>query len=131
MILARVISGLLGVIYLLNAGHMILAPEHWYLTTPGVPANGPFNAHFVIDIGLIYLACAAAFAVWAWRPAVGAVVPAMAAAWPLLHGLFHLAHWTEGLPEGLALWTELIGVVGLAGLGAAVAWRAASIEGRA
>lgn len=39
---------------------MVLAGASWYRTVPGVADTGPFNPHFVQDIGLAFLAAAAA-----------------------------------------------------------------------
>lgn len=33
---------------------MIITPELWYQTTPGASATGPFNIHFVRDIGIAF-----------------------------------------------------------------------------
>ena len=48
-----------------NSIFMLLAPEGWYLAVPGVTSTGPFNQHFVRDIGLIFLFLGGAFLVGA------------------------------------------------------------------
>ncbi len=45
----------LGLAALANGVYMLLAPESWYFAVPGVTTTGPFNQHFVRDIGLIFL----------------------------------------------------------------------------
>ena len=41
---------------------MLLSPLSWYRYLPaGVPHTGPFNAHFVRDIGVAYLVAALGF----------------------------------------------------------------------
>lgn len=111
--------GFLGLFYLVNAGWMLLAPHGWYLATPGVPGTGPFNPHFVCDIGLAFLASGVMLLAGA-RGGVAATTLALAGAvWPALHGLFHIWEWlTDGFPAAPTVAaTELFGVVGAAGLG--------------
>ena len=36
-----------------NGLFMLLAPSTWYHFVPGVTHTGPFNQHFIRDIGLI------------------------------------------------------------------------------
>ena len=46
----------IGLINILNAVWMLIAPEHWYYNLPaGVPESGPLNVHFIRDIGCIFL----------------------------------------------------------------------------
>ncbi len=71
--------------------HMWLAPLHWYTITPGVAMMGPYNAHFVRDIALIFLVSAAALAWGGWKQDRTAGV--IGAAWPCLHALFHVWIW--------------------------------------
>lgn len=40
---------------ILNGVVMIVAPELWYLQTPGASDTGPYNIHFVRDIGIAFL----------------------------------------------------------------------------
>jgi hypothetical protein len=50
-----------------NALAMLADPLGWYNTVGGVADTGPFNPHFVRDIGVAYLTCAlcaAAAATW-------------------------------------------------------------------
>ncbi|MEM9623476.1 MAG: hypothetical protein AAF993_17655, partial [Pseudomonadota bacterium] len=49
-----VVAMLLGVLMLGNGIFMLFGPESWYWLVPGVPDRGPFNQHFVRDIGFIY-----------------------------------------------------------------------------
>jgi len=41
-----------------NALYMLADPAGWYGHVDGVPDTGPFNPHFVRDIGVAYLTCA-------------------------------------------------------------------------
>ncbi len=47
---------------ILNGLVMIVAPEFWYQQTPGASATGPFNIHFVRDIGIAFLAAGSGLA---------------------------------------------------------------------
>jgi hypothetical protein len=81
---------------------MLAAGRWWYGAVPGVPETGPFNPHFVKDIGAAYLVVGAAFAGLAVR-ASGAARGAAAAgaAFLGLHAAIHLAE-AAGAPAGLA-----------------------------
>lgn len=58
---------LLGIGMLANALWMLAGPMHWYTEIPaGVPDTGPFNPHFVRDIGCAFLTTGVAL-VWAAR----------------------------------------------------------------
>jgi hypothetical protein len=57
-VLALAIGILLGI----NGLAMLLLPADWYGLVPGVTETGPFNHHFVRDIGAAYLVAAAALA---------------------------------------------------------------------
>ena len=58
---------LAGVFSFLNGGWMLVSPLSWYEKFPaGIPHTGPFNAHFIRDLGIVYLIVALTF-VWASR----------------------------------------------------------------
>ena len=81
---------ILPAILAINGAVMMLAPAWWYPRVPGVIETGPFNDHFVRDIGAAYLACAVALG-WAVRdPARGLGVAVAAAAFLTLHAAIHL-----------------------------------------
>ena len=65
----RLVAGLLALILAANGLAMLFAGHTWYDTLPGATMTGPFNPHFVKDIGVAYLVCAAAVA---WLAARGA-----------------------------------------------------------
>ena len=86
----RIVAGLLGAFLAANAVAMLMASQHWYLAVPGVPATGPYNGHFIHDIGAVYLVIAASLGWFAWRPAQGWGALVAAATWLVLHGLIHV-----------------------------------------
>ena len=54
--LKRILAGLLGAMTVANGAVMLAYGERWYAMTPGVPHTGPYNPHFVADIGAAFLA---------------------------------------------------------------------------
>ena len=71
---------------------MLLAGPWWYGVVPGVTRTGPFNPHFVKDIGATYLVAAAGLAWRASRPGPGAAGAVLgASAFLGLHALIHLS----------------------------------------
>lgn len=96
--MARILLIILGGIAAVNGLVILLAPQPFYDLTPGVSLTGPFNLHFVRDIALAFLASGAAMAYGAWARKRAAAVAG--AAWPFLHGLFHLHLWMH---RGFAL----------------------------
>ena len=64
-----------------NGVVMLAAGRWWYGAVAGVPETGPFNPHFVKDIGAAYLVVGAAFAWLAARAIAGG---ARRCGWPPL-----------------------------------------------
>ena len=99
----------LGLVQGLNGVLMVVAPEFWYHAVPTVPGTGPFNPHFVRDIGSAYIAAGASL-LWLWRNP---------RAWPAaligclffgLHALTHVWDLVAGReePEHFAIDTVLV-----------------------
>jgi peptidoglycan/LPS O-acetylase OafA/YrhL len=86
----RALASLVGLVSAINGLLMLLDGEGWYGRIPGVPETGPYNAHFVEDIGIAFLVAGLALVAAAWRPRYW---PASAAAAAFLagHALLHLA----------------------------------------
>ena len=115
-------TALLVVIALLLAGngvHMLVAPEHWYHSLESVPHTGPFNAHFVRDIGCANLAAALGLAFGALRAVwlVPGALTALAFVGP--HAGVHL--WELATGHHSAAHTGLVDIVGIYGPPLAVA----------
>ena len=119
----RILAAALGLFAGLNGLVMLLAGPQWYHAVPGVTGTGPFNAHFVKDIGAAYLASGLAFAWLAVFPSALARGAATAGALFLaLHAGIHLAE-AVGDPTGLSdLVRDTPGVVLPAILAVWVAW---------
>ncbi|MDP1872919.1 hypothetical protein [Phenylobacterium sp.] len=69
---------------------MLGAPFDWYEAVPGVVKTGPFNGHFVRDIGAAYLVCAVALAVSVWKPSKAWPALLAAGGFLSLHAGIHL-----------------------------------------
>ena len=85
-----VTAGLLAALLGLNALAMLAASAWWYGAVPGVVTTGPFNAHFVRDIGAAYLTVSLGLAWFARRPASGWPALVCAAAFLDLHAAIHV-----------------------------------------
>ena len=93
-----------------NALAMLAAPHWWYAAVPGVTATGPFNLHFIRDIGMAYLVVAAGLAWFAWRPSQGWPALVAAAAFLTLHSLIHVADALASPVCGQNLLRDLPGI---------------------
>jgi hypothetical protein len=85
----RLIAAVLAIPTVLNGLAMLVAGPLWYETVPGVPETGPFNPHFVQDIGAAFLVAGLALAVRAWRPRYWPAAVA-GAGFLAAHALLHL-----------------------------------------
>jgi|GEM_PF-264849 len=122
--IVRMLLLLLGIFHIVNGLFMLIAPAEWYATVPGVTLTGPFNPHFILDIGMAFVASGAGLILGARRSASASIFAVAGATWPALHALIHIDGWLmHGFPADtqIAL-SEAIGVVGLALLGAVLAW---------
>lgn len=98
------VAAVLGVAAEANGVFMLWSPEAWYLAVPGVTTTGPFNQHFVRDIGLIFLFVGTAFLVGAFAPRHRVILWATPTLWLSGHALFHLWEVAAGIcgPSALA-----------------------------
>jgi hypothetical protein len=118
----RVLAGVLALALAGNGVVMLLAGAWWYQAVPGVSGTGPYNPHFVKDIGAAYLVCGAAFAWRALRPASGWGPSFVAAAFLALHALIHVGDAAMGGHAAHDMARDFAGVFLVAILAAAAAW---------
>jgi hypothetical protein len=98
----RGVAALIALALGANGLVMLVAGRWWYGAVPGVTETGPFNPHFVKDIGAAYAVVGVAFAWLALRPSRTAIGAGAAATLFLaLHALIHLTD-AIGAPAGLA-----------------------------
>src|SRR5438876_5844599 len=118
-----VTAGVLALILGVNGAVMLFAGRWWYAAVPGVTGTGPYNPHFVKDIGAAYLVVGAALAWLAARPssaARGAV--AAAAAFLALHAFIHVADALAGMHMAQDFVRDLGGIYLPAVLAVWLAW---------
>ena len=93
------IALMLGLAMLGNGVFMTIAPESWYWMVPGVPDRGPFNQHFVRDIGFIYALSGVAFVYGAIYREHQLRLWLVPTTWLVCHAIFHV-------------WEVLVGICG-------------------
>ncbi|HEX2568189.1 MAG TPA: DUF4345 family protein [Polyangia bacterium] len=109
-LLVPVILWLVGLGSVANALWMLAAPRAWYHHLPAeVPDFGPYNEHFIRDIGCAFLTVGASLAWAASRPALRRPLIAVGALFFGLHALLHIydsarafvppVHWLLDLPS--------------------------------
>ena len=92
---ARAGVALLGAGLAVNGVIMMLAAEPWYEVV--AKGTGPFNAHFVRDIGAAYLASGIAIVWGMWSRAHRGPLAAIAGVFLGLHALTHLLEAASGV----------------------------------
>jgi hypothetical protein len=100
MMLKKVCLGtaiVVGTLAILNGLFMLIAPAHWYFAVPGVTTTGPYNQHFIRDIGLIFLFVGTAFLLGAVRPQYRVILWAAPTLWLGAHALFHFWEVAVGI----------------------------------
>jgi hypothetical protein len=103
-----------------NAVFMLLQPREWLSFIVGRAVAGPMpGAHFIADVGWAFLASAVGFLLFALKPQQWGAA-AVAAAFPVLHALMHVAEMAQG--EASRLGFDLALIVAPAVIGAAIAW---------
>ena len=114
----------LGLAFSVVAAMMLAAPHFWYVTFPGVVERGPFNPHFVRDIGCASLVAGVGFVAGGIRPSHYRPAMIVGAALIALHALVHAVEEIAGaharsflatdfpavyLPAALSLWLAFAG----------------------
>ena len=84
-----IMAWILGIGLAANGLLMLAVPADWYATVPGVTDTGPFNPHFIRDIGVAYLIAGVALP---WFAMNRLALPAAqaGAAFLAIHALVHL-----------------------------------------
>lgn len=103
----RIALGLAAAVGLLGIGNgiaMLVMPHSWFWSVKGVSLTGGYNAHFIRDIGMVYLLTGAAMFAGIARPANRTLLWGAAAGWLGAHALFHLWEVAAGIcgPEAIA-----------------------------
>jgi hypothetical protein len=104
------LAALLGILNLANGVYMLVAPSDWYFAVPGVTGTGPFNQHFIRDIGLIHALIGAGLLAGVIRPVARPYLWTAAALWLASHALFHFWEVAVGICAPSALARDFPGV---------------------
>lgn len=117
--LKRILALVLGLGGAANGVFMLAAPPLWYDSVPGLAHTGPFNAHFVSDIGVAYLVASLGLLARAWQPRYWPAAVA-GAAFMCGHAIIHVLDialertgnagvdvWLVIVPALLAAWAAL------------------------
>jgi len=103
---------LAAMIALGNGLLMLSSPFGWYEWLGTVKATGPANGHFIRDIGLAYLTCAALLGYGAGNLPMRWGSALAGASWLLLHGALHVWEVSKGLCSPGVFWSEAPGTLG-------------------
>jgi hypothetical protein len=109
---AQLLVGLAALLALANGAFMLVDPLGWYSFLPTVRFTGPYNAHFVRDIGAAYLACGLMLG-WALPDLRGRWLGAAAGGlWLAVHAGIHIYEVSVGICGPGIFWRDAPGVVG-------------------
>lgn len=117
--MTRILAAVLGLFHSANALFMLAAPEAWYAAAPGAADSGPYNPHFVVDVGFAFLAGGLGFLAFAWRPRFR-LIAFGASGFLVFHALLHLSGLAQGHAQHLGV--EIGAIAAPAFLGLALAW---------
>ena len=93
----QILLWLFCVLNVANGAWMLIAPESWYMDLPAaVPDTGPFNVHFVRDIGMTFTLLGFGFGWCAMNLARCYPVYVGLTAWVMGHALLHVADIISG-----------------------------------
>lgn len=102
---------MLAAYFFLTGLYLLFAPMHFYSNVPGVSSMGPFNLHFIRDVGLVFIASGGAIAYGVQQGVKSTAVAG--ACWPFLHALFHLQIWAgmRGFAMDFITLSDFVGVI--------------------
>ena len=110
--IARALIALTAIFCLANGVFMVAAPLAWYRALPTVPATGPANAHFIVDIGLTYLT-SGILLLYGLRFPEGRWMALVAGAiWLAAHGIIHIVEVVTGISTLGRFWQDVPAVIG-------------------
>ncbi|WP_232328629.1 hypothetical protein [Sphingomonas horti] len=105
---------------------MLVSPAGWYFAVPGVTTTGPFNQHFIRDIGIIFIFIGCGFLLGIVRPVHRVLLWGAPVMWLWGHALFHFWEVAVGICGPSVLVRDFPAVTLPALIGAAItAWAVA------
>ncbi len=93
--MARRLVWALDLVLIANGAVMLALPAWWYEIVPGVADTGPFNPHFIRDIGAAYVVAGGGL-VWFLLDRAARPAALLGCAFLSLHALIHLWDWAAG-----------------------------------
>ncbi|MEM9454673.1 MAG: hypothetical protein AAGF11_10875 [Myxococcota bacterium] len=123
-----VVAVVVAALFVANGVFMLVRPEAWYYAIDGVPDTGPFNQHFIRDIGFVYVVTGLGVAAGVTLPTGRVVLWLGAGAWHISHAAFHVWEVIVGIcgPEALARDFAAVTLPSVVTLGLGLyAWRVA------
>ena len=87
----RPLIWVLAAYYLLTGVYIAVLPNDFYLNAPGALETGPYNMHFIRDVGFAFLTSSVAIGYGLYAKEKAVMV--FGSLWLLIHGLFHLTLW--------------------------------------
>lgn len=115
---------MLALLNLANGLWMLADPMLWYTDLPAdVPDFGPYNEHFVRDIGSVFVTFAVGLGWAAVRPAVRLPLVSATALFYVLHAAGHVFDTARGFVDAHHWWLDLPGIYAPAALLIAMVWR--------
>ncbi|WP_438727850.1 hypothetical protein ACR9YC_11705 [Parasphingorhabdus sp. DH2-15] len=119
----------LGFAHLLTGPVAFFAPHFFYDTVPGLSMMGPFNLHFIRDVGIAFAASGGAVVYGAVRH--NRPVAIAGSVWPFLHALFHIQiEVARGLPMDVIMGFNVLAVIGPGLTVMALSWRLSEVHQR-
>ncbi len=89
--MTRTLIWALVAFYLLTGLYIAVLPQDFYLNAPGAADTGPYNMHFIRDVGFAFLTSSLAIGYGLY--ANQKLLMVFGSLWLLIHGLFHLTLW--------------------------------------
>lgn len=112
---------IVGLLQLAIGVTMLFGPQSFYDLVPGVNETGPFNPHFVRDVGSAFLVAGAGL-LWFARNARARPAALAGAAFLALHALVHVWDGVAGRERPQHLEHDLPLLIGIAALALWLAW---------
>jgi hypothetical protein len=118
------VAAVLSALLIANGLFMVINPESWYYAVPGVVERGPFNQHFIRDIGFLYTIMGACFIVGTRMETARLPLWLLPSLWLTSHALFHVWEVIVGICGPASLLEDFAGVTLPAIIGLALSWSA-------
>lgn len=92
-----ILASILGLGAIANGLFMLIDPVNWYFAVPGVTNTGPFNQHFIRDIGMIYVFVGLCYIAGARVKSRRTLFWSVGTLWLAGHALFHMWEVSVGI----------------------------------